>query len=294
MLDKAAPVYGASPAAVRCHRDCCTLSRPRQSAPPTAAYTALDPMAADPTTPEPADRRRATLLVFTLDPAGERARRRLLPSRLGSWELALYRDCLDAALAAGRGSGCRLRVCAPRRLPLPDDVEQFTQHGRGFGARLRHAVGRQRPTSQRPLVLVGSDTPGLEARQVSDALDRLRRHPDRLVIGPSPDGGFYLLAAARPIEELLGEVTWLRSDTLASLLAAAWARGIEVSLLPPLADLDRSADLARWLRRRASPFPWVQALVALLRRLRRPLLPPTLGRPRPARVVVLAARGPPR
>ena len=243
---------------------------------------------------KPAGRHSATLLVFTLDPAGERARRRLLPGRLRSWELALYRDCLDAALAAGRANGCSLRVCAPRRLPLATDVEQTAQVGRGFGARLRHAITRQRPSTDRPLVVVGSDAPGLEPRHVAAALECLDEQTDRLVIGPSPDGGFYLLAAARPVDELLAEVAWLRGDTLASLLAAARARGIEVTLLAPLSDLDHPADLENWLARPDAPMsPWLRDLVALLRRLRRPLMPPALGRPLPGRVAAVQARGPP-
>ena len=245
--------------------------------------------------PKPADRHRATLLVFTLDAAGERARRQLLPDRLGSWELALYRDCLDAALAAGRANGCALRVCAPSRLALTGDVEQFAQRGHGFGERLRRAISRHGPAPGRPLVVVGSDAPGLAPRHVADALGRLVEHPDRLVVGPSPDGGFYLLAAARPLDELLAEVGWLRSDTLASLLAAARARGIEVSLLAPLADLDHAADLEGWLARGAAlASPWLRGLMVLLRRLRRPPLPPTLGRPALGRVAIVPARGPPR
>lgn len=248
-----------------------------------------------PANPQPGDRRRATLLIFTLDAAAERARRRLLPDRLGSWEMAIYRDCLDAALVAGRANGCHLKVCAPRRLPLAEDVEQMPQEGRGFGARLRHAVSRQRPAARRPLVILGSDTPGLEPRHVAEALDRLAGRPDALVVGPSPDGGFYLLATARPVDDLLAEVAWLGDGTLASLVAAARSRGLEVSLLEPLADLDRAADLDGWLKRReALASPWLRQLVALLRRLRRPPLPLTLGRPRLARVSLVTARGPPR
>jgi 2-phospho-L-lactate guanylyltransferase (CobY/MobA/RfbA family) len=239
-------------------------------------------------------RHPATLLVFTLDPLGERARRRLLPGRLGSWELALYRQCLDAALAAGRANGCALSVCAPRRLPLADDVEQFPQEGCGFGPRLRRAVASRQPSPERPLVVVGSDAPELEPRHVADALAHLEEKPDGLVVGPSPDGGFYLLAAARPLDELLAEVAWLQGDTLASLLAAAQARGVEVSLLAPLADLDRAADLTDWLHRRdRSTAPWLRRLVALLHRLRRPPLPRTLGRPLVGRAALVPARGPP-
>lgn len=251
-------------------------------------------MSRDDTPDKPAGRARATLLVFTLDAASERARRRLLPGRLGSWELALYRQSLDNALAAGRANGCRLEVCAPRRLPLAADVGQLPQEGRGFGARLGRAVARQGASPGRPLVVVGSDAPGLAPRHVAGALERLAERPDRLVVGPSPDGGFYLLATARPVDDLLAEVAWLRSDTLASLLAAARRRGIEVTLLAPLADLDRAADLHAWIGRQAAPaFAWLRGLAAELRRLCRPVAPATLGRPLSAPIRVLPARGPP-
>ncbi|MFQ5351093.1 MAG: DUF2064 domain-containing protein, partial [Thermoanaerobaculia bacterium] len=151
------------------------------------------------------------------------------------------------------------------------------------------------PSTGRPLVVVGSDAPGIAPGHVAGALARLAERPDRLVVGPSPDGGFYLLAAARPVSELLAEVRWLRGDTLASLMAAARTHGIEVALLAPLEDLDRAADLQGWLARGvAQVSPWVRALADLLRRLRRPLLPPTLGRPLGVRVTADPARGPPR
>jgi glycosyltransferase A (GT-A) superfamily protein (DUF2064 family) len=252
-------------------------------------------MPPDPTIDPSAGPGRATLLVFTLDAAGERARRRLLPAGLGAWETALYRDCLHTALAAGRAAGCSLAVCAPRHLPLSEDVTQFEQHGSGFGDRLGRALGRFRPSATRPLLVVGSDTPGLTGRHLAEALARLADRPGQLVVGPSPDGGFYLLAAARPVEELLGEVRWLRSDTLESLRAAARARGIEISLLAPLADLDGAADLDAWLARGAARLStWLRWLAAQLRGHRRPLATRRLGRPRrysPARV---PARGPPR
>ena len=244
--------------------------------------------------PLPAGRPAARLLVFTLDATGERARRRLLPGQLVGWELAIYRQSLAAALAAGRANGCRLSVCAPRRLRLADDVDHFSQQGRSFGARLRRAIARRGPAPGQPLVVVGSDAPGLAPPHVAAALERLAENPDRLVVGPSPDGGFYLLAAARPVDELLAEVRWRRRDTLASLLAAARARGVEVALLPPLADLDRPADLEGWLARGgAAMAPWLAGLAALLRRRRRPPLRATLGRPLAGRPAPVTARGPP-
>ena len=166
------------------------------------------------------------------------------------------------------------------------------QVGDGFGARLEKAMAR--PFSG-PLLVVGTDVPGLAARHLSQALSLLDEDPDRVVLGPSPDGGLYLLGASRPIAGLAGSTRWCRRDTLRGLVRALRAAGRPVVLLEPLADLDRRADLETWAARKDERW---QGLIRLLRKLlsdlRRPLVPVLVGRPRPALVPVRAGRAPPR
>ncbi len=186
-----------------------------------------------------------TLLVFTLGAARESARRKLAPAGLQGMETALRQACFDAVLAAGRACGCRLAVCSPERGRLPAGVEHLPQRGADFGARLEGAcaaVGRRRG----PLVVVGTDVPGLGDRHLREALDLLADDPRRVVLGPSPDGGVYLLAAAAALPPL-AEVRWCRPTTLSDLSRVLAAAGREVVLLEPLADLDRAADLDRFL-----------------------------------------------
>jgi hypothetical protein len=181
-----------------------------------------------------------TLLVFTLGATRESARRRLLPAGLQGMEVGLRQACFDAALAAGRACGCRLAVCSPERGRLPEGVE-----GACAAARRRR---------RGPLVVVGTDVPGLADRHLREALTLLDGDPRRVVLGPSPDGGVYLLAAAAPLPPL-ADVRWCRPSTLADLARVLAAAGREVVLLEPLADLDRPADLDRFLsgRRRRRP-----------------------------------------
>jgi len=186
-----------------------------------------------------------TLLVFTLGAPRESARRRLAPAGLQGMETALRQACFDAVLAAGRACGCRLTVCSPERGRLPEGVEHLPQRGGDFGARLEGAcaaVGRRRG----PLVVVGTDVPGLADRHLREALEILAGDPRRVVLGPSPDGGVYLLAAAAALPPL-GEVRWCRPTTLADRTRVLAGAGREVVLLEPLADLDRPADLDRFL-----------------------------------------------
>ncbi len=244
----------------------------------------------------------ASLLVFTLGADRERARRRLLPSRLGRVELDLHRRGLEAALEAGREAGCRVEIAAPEPLPLGPvlgrEVRQWRQRGGSFGERLRRAMASAEERADgKPLIAVGSDVPGLEARHLRQALEELGEDGRRVVVGPSPDGGFYLLAARRPLAPLLAGVRWRRRDTLQSLIAALYAAGCTVCLLPPLADLDHRADLERWLATgRPAAVRW-QRLWRLLRRLlaelRRPAAPVALGALRPVLAAVPRGRAPP-
>jgi 2-phospho-L-lactate guanylyltransferase (CobY/MobA/RfbA family) len=238
-----------------------------------------------------------TLLVFTLGAPAERARRPLLPRRLAALEVGMRRACAEEALAAGRDAGLATAVCSPAPLGLDADRE-LPQRDGPFGARLEAAMAEAFAGGAAPLVVVGADTPGLAAAHVERALALLAARPDAVVVGPSPDGGLYLLAAAGPIPDLAA-VRWCRAETLASLLAALRAAGRPVELLPPLADLDRPADLAGWLGRGEKDAggetlaPWRSLLARTLAALARPPRPRRLDLPGFAAVPLFSGRAPP-
>ncbi|MDX1501327.1 MAG: DUF2064 domain-containing protein [Thermoanaerobaculia bacterium] len=238
-------------------------------------------------------RSQATLLVFTRGPVRERRRRLLLPAHSQMLERQLYLRCLDEAVAAGSAAGCRVVVSSPEPVAVPASVERLHQSGSGFGARLMDALARAGRNAA-PVVVVGTDAPGLTARTVRDSLAELRRDPERVVVGPSPDGGFYLLAATRPLTAELEQVAWCRRGALASLLAALARAGRPVTLLAPLADLDRPADLERLLARggltRGVWRDLGRRLAELLAGLKLPPAPPVL----PPLGLALAGPTPPR
>lgn len=120
--------------------------------------------------------------------------------------------------------------------------------GRGdLGARL-HRLVRRFPS--RRVYLVGADIPDLAPRHLHAARQALRGGAE-IVIGPAPDGGFWLIGFAprrRPPHPFRG-VPWSRSDTLQHLLRRLVP--YRVSLLAPLRDIDEAGDLAAWRRERA-------------------------------------------
>lgn len=206
---------------------------------------------------------RPTLLVFTLGAAGEQRRHPLLRPAHVDTERELRRGCLDRLLCAGRATGCKTVVASDRPIA---GVEGFTDQGRGdFGSRLRMAMASIPTSPDSPLILVGTDIPDLGYRQIKATIKSLEVHANRVVVGPSPDGGLYLLAASRPLDDLLSEIPWQRPDTRRHLLAALRAHGFEVVELEPLQDLDEPSDLEAWLAAK----PGTEIFASLRRRLRR-------------------------
>lgn len=187
----------------------------------------------------------AILLVFTLGPEADSRRRPVLPRRLRTLERDLRSRCLDDILAAGRDTGLELAVATDATLELPADVRRFEQHGSGFGSRLESVVAEVEASRPgQPMVLVGADLPGFSRTHLEGALDRLAADPEAVVVGPSPDGGVYLVAAEGDLAPLLGRVDWCRKHTCSHLVELLASAGRDVVLLPPLADLDRPRDLA--------------------------------------------------
>ncbi len=217
-----------------------------------------------------------TLVVFTLGPEADARRHPLLGESAHGLERGLRRACIESAFEAGRTVGFELVVCSPTPLPeAPPDARWLRQAPGAFGERFEAALEQEARETREPVVIVGADVPGLEASLLSAALEGLAHDPEAVVVGPARDGGFYLLAAARPLGPVLREVRWCGNDTRKTLLAALARAGRPVVLLTPRRDLDRPADVFSWLAEsRAHSGPvhlWSDRLRGFLRARRRPL-----------------------
>lgn len=212
-----------------------------------------------------------TLLVFTLGPGREQARKRWLKGEFASLERELHESCLERVLDAGRAVGCRLRVCSPGGARLAPDAQSDRQAEDGFGRRLLGAIRRAGAESSGPLIVVGTDAPELDAAILSRTREALAEDPDTVVLGPAADGGVYLVASARSIVTELAAVSWRSRRTRESLISALEAAGRPVFLLPLLRDLDSRGDLERWVAAGASTRRGLSALMAALRAAMREL-----------------------
>ena len=126
--------------------------------------------------------------------------------------------------------------------------ELLSQRGADLGAREQAAFDDLFAAGFRKVVMVGSDLPTLPAGHIRQALDRVA--PGTAVLGPSEDGGYYLIALAAPtpdapLPDLFSGIRWSTAAALDDTLAAARRAGVRVVLVPGWRDVDDAAGLAR-------------------------------------------------
>lgn len=193
------------------------------------------------------------LLVFAKYWQPGRAKTRLAPA-IGLDRAAAVQQALIVAVAD------RWQTTAQHRTLLysPADAEPAFQAIAGIqwqlapqsagdlGDRLTDAVRhsfRQWPDHPTRLVILGSDSPDLPASIVAQAFEALLTHD--LVLGPSEDGGYYLVGLSRPAVEIFSGIAWSTADVLEQTLAIARERQLTSAILPTWYDVDEPADLAR-------------------------------------------------
>ena len=91
------------------------------------------------------------------------------------------------------------------------------------------------------VVLIGTDSPHLAPAVIHDAFSRLGH--SELVLGPTPDGGYYLIGMSKFHPEVFAQINWSTPEVLSQTLAQAEQNQISYQLLPEFDDIDFVDDL---------------------------------------------------
>jgi len=175
--------------------------------------------------------------------------------------------CPDPA-RAGRRELVERAAIGSASLVLPPDWQYAVQQGATLGDRMAAAFLRAFASGARRVVIFGSDSPTLPPRVPQQALEVLADCD--VVLGPSEDGGYYLIGCRRFDPRLFHGVEWSTPRTCEQTLANARGLGVRTTLLEPWFDLDEWQDIERLLAdaRRGIPLP--RHLAAFLKKLEIP------------------------
>ena len=194
---------------------------------------------------------RSCVVVFAKSPRLGAVKTRFTPPLSARQALELHRACLLGTL----------RVV----LSLPSTIEKALywsgkesfhlprgwrpklvvrrQRGMDLGARMSNAIAELLERGYERVMIIGSDHPTLARARLLEALRRLERA--EVALGPSLDGGYYLVACRRWIPAMFQEISWGTSRVFRSTRARLARLGVRLSILEPWYDVDRPSDLAR-------------------------------------------------
>ncbi len=120
----------------------------------------------------------------------------------------------------------------------------FVQSGSDLGQRMNNAFEELFDKGYEKICLIGSDCPYITQDILKNGFDRLSETD--VVIGPSRDGGYYLLGLIEPHEELFENIDWGGSQVFDRTIQKLIAQDMIWYELPILEDIDTEADLDRY------------------------------------------------
>ncbi|MGH7664354.1 MAG: TIGR04282 family arsenosugar biosynthesis glycosyltransferase [Gemmatimonadaceae bacterium] len=196
-----------------------------------------------------------SLIIFARAPVAGQVKTRLAADLGTARALDIYRwlgvRILDRLASL---QSCELRVAftpADGELLVRDwlgDIPAYEpQVGGDLGQRMAAAAASRFTAGAARVCVIGTDCPAVDAAVVEEAFTALDAAD--VVFGPATDGGYYLVALARPLPELFESVPWSAPDTLAVTLDRAKRSGARVTLLAESRDIDTGEDWAEWQRR---------------------------------------------
>jgi hypothetical protein len=136
---------------------------------------------------------------------------------------------------------------------LPSGFQLLPQRGRGFGERLLYVCEDLFAAGFSAVCLIDSDSPTMPQHALLQAVERLSRAGDRMVLGGSDDGGYYLLGMKRLHHRLFEQIDWSTERVFNQTLERAKEISLQAELLPTWYDVDDAATLERLRQELADP-----------------------------------------
>jgi uncharacterized protein len=126
---------------------------------------------------------------------------------------------------------------------LPESFTLIAQRGDKFGERLLSAAEDILACGYESVCLIDSDSPTVPKAAFDQAVRELAREGDRIVLGPSQDGGYYLIGLKRAHAEVFENISWSTASVCEETVARAQEAGLEVVMLPLWYDVDDGETL---------------------------------------------------
>ena len=190
------------------------------------------------------------LVIMAKAPRAGTVKTRLAQNLPASAVVDLYRCLLDDTLALAKSlDGVAIAIMCPAcdvddlSRAAGDGVRVVPQAGEGLAAGLVSVFAQFSTVDRLRTIALNSDSPHLPVSVLQTAFDALAACD--LVVGPTHDGGYYLVGAKASYPGLFTDTRMGTANALEELLARARALRLSVRFTDPCYDIDVADDLIR-------------------------------------------------
>ena len=192
------------------------------------------------------DNIKELLLIFVKNPQKGNVKTRLAKTVGDNQALAVYQALLEHTHRITAPMDRPRQVWYSNTIDTNDCWEQGSfdkrqQSGDNLGERMQHAFQQSFNHDFQKVVLIGSDCAQLTQAVIDQAFTAL--DDNDVVIGPSEDGGYYLLGMRRFFGDLFAGIEWSTPTVFEETVGRVQSQGRSLELLPTLNDIDTEEDL---------------------------------------------------
>ena len=192
------------------------------------------------------------LLYFIKVPVAGRVKTRLQPQLTQTQALLLYKAFVEDSIDLLKDStlfDLNVFFYPEKSLSiikkwLDKNLNFFPQNGNNLGEKMSNGFATVFKQGYKKAVLIGSDLPDLTTEHINLAFDKLEQND--LVIGPSDDGGYYLIAMKKHLPHLFENIEWSTSMVLPDTLDKFRQSNFTFFKLPQENDIDDFDDLVQF------------------------------------------------
>jgi rSAM/selenodomain-associated transferase 1 len=192
------------------------------------------------------------IIVMVKAPVAGIAKTRLTPSLsesdAASLALCIIQDVINSALGIIPNVIVAFAPDDGRAIlepSLPKQLHWVKQEGHDLGERLNSAIAYAAGLGFSPIIVLGADSPTLPPSYIETASDALAANKTDVVLGPTTDGGYYLVGLRKTVPNLFHNIAWSSARTFADTVHNTNQLGLRLLTLPEWYDVDTFADLGR-------------------------------------------------
>ena len=190
-----------------------------------------------------------TLIVVVKNPIAGAVKTRLqtryTPTQAAELYTAFVKDTLDTV----RSIDIDMRVIAydppdaegAVRSRFGNEWNYVAQVQEDLGQRMYQALLNQLKSGAQNVIVLGTDIPSLPASHITQAFEELQKND--IVLGPSTDGGYYLVGLSRPCPEIFANINWSTPTVFSETIDAIQKHTYTLGLVPPWFDVDTPEEL---------------------------------------------------